>query len=108
MFSNKNRDASDIAIPAAVPAPVGKRSGRSSAPSIISSDLTVRGTLFSSGDIQIDGRIEGDVQSAGLVVGEKAIILGEVLAEEVTVRGRIEGSIRARKVLLCASSHVEG
>jgi cytoskeletal protein CcmA (bactofilin family) len=91
-----------------VPAPVGKRSGRSSAPSIISSDLTVRGTLFSSGDIQIDGRIEGDVQSAGLVVGEKAIILGEVLAEEVTVRGRIEGSIRARKVLLCASSHVEG
>jgi cytoskeletal protein CcmA (bactofilin family) len=109
MFSSKNRDSSDIAIPTAAPAPpVGKRTGRSSAPSIISSDLTVRGTLFSAGDIQIDGRVEGDVQSAGLVIGEKAIVQGEVLAEEVTIRGRVEGSIRARKVLLCASCHVEG
>ena len=30
------------------------------------------------------------------------------LAEEVTVRGRVQGSIRARKVLLCSTCHVEG
>jgi hypothetical protein len=30
------------------------------------------------------------------------------MAEEVTVRGRVQGSIRARKVLLCSTSHVEG
>ena len=66
------------------------------------------GTLISTGDIQIDGRVEGDVRSAGLVIGDKAFINGEVMAEEVTVRGRVQGSIRARKVLLCATSHVEG
>ena len=68
----------------------------------------MNGTLTSTGDIQIDGRVEGDVRSAGLVIGDKAFIHGEVMAEDVTVRGRVQGSIRARKVLLCATSHVEG
>src|SRR5262249_59142500 len=56
----------------------------------------------------IDGRVEGDVHSAGLVIGDKAVINGEVYAEEVTIRGRVEGSIRARKVLLCSTCHVQG
>jgi cytoskeletal protein CcmA (bactofilin family) len=90
------------------PVPQQKRAVRSSAPSIISADLVVSGTLTSTGDIQIDGRVEGDVRSTGLVVGDKAFIQGEVLAEDLTVRGRIQGSIRARKVLLCSTCHVEG
>jgi cytoskeletal protein CcmA (bactofilin family) len=92
----------------AMPQAPAKRAGRSSAPSIISADLLVNGTLISTGDIQIDGRVEGDVHSAGLVIGDKALIRGEILAEEVTVRGKVQGSIRARKVLLAATCHVEG
>lgn len=111
MFSNKNRDrdATEIAssTPPSQPQPA-KRTGRSGAPSIISADLTVNGTLTSAGDVQIDGCVEGDVHSAGLVIGEKALIRGEIVAEDVTVRGRVDGSIRARKVLLCSSCHVEG
>jgi cytoskeletal protein CcmA (bactofilin family) len=80
----------------------------SAAPSIISADLTVTGTLTSTGDIQVDGRVEGDVQSAGLVIGDKAFIHGDVMAEEVTIRGRVQGSVRARKVLLASTCHVEG
>ena len=68
----------------------------------------VDGTLTSTGDIQIDGRVEGDVRSMGLVIGEKAVVHGEVLAEEVTIRGRVQGGIRAKKVLLCSTCHVEG
>jgi len=94
----------------AAPAPAPKRPlGRSSAaPSIISADLMVKGTLTSTGDIQIDGHVEGDVRSVGLVIGEKAEIHGEILAEEVTVRGKVMGRIRGRKVQLAATSHVEG
>jgi cytoskeletal protein CcmA (bactofilin family) len=77
-------------------------------PSIISADLTVTGTLVSNGDIQIDGVVEGDVRSIGLVIGEKAEIHGEILAEDITVRGRVMGRIRARKVQLASTSHVEG
>ena len=80
----------------------------SSAPSIISSDLVVTGTLSSTGDIQIDGKVEGNVNTTGLVIGDKAFIEGDVAAEDVTVRGRVKGSIRARKVLLASTCHVEG
>jgi cytoskeletal protein CcmA (bactofilin family) len=94
---------------AAAPQPPKQRPAATrAAPSIISADLVVTGTLSSSGDMQVDGRVEGDVHSAGLVIGEKAVIQGEVLADEVTVRGRVEGSIRARKILLCSTCHVEG
>src|SRR6185437_8469287 len=77
------------------------------APSIISGDLVVNGTLTSSGDMQVDGRVEGDIRSAGLVIGEKAEIHGEIFAEDLTVRGKVVGRIRARKVQLCSTSHVE-
>ena len=113
MFSSKSKNA-EPAVPAAnipaMSAGAAKRGGgrSSSVPSLISADLVVNGTLTSSGDIQIDGRVEGDVNSAGLVIGEKAFINGEVMADDVTVRGRVQGSIRARKVLLAATSHVEG
>jgi len=116
MFNKK--DSAPEAMPASTPAtpsapvqqqPQKQRAGGTrSAPSIISSDLVVTGTLASTGDMQVDGRVEGDVHSAALVVGEKAVIQGEVIADEVTVRGRVEGSIRARKVLLCSTCHVEG
>jgi len=106
MFSSKKETAP--AASAASGAPSLKRAARTSAPSIISADLIVNGTLTSTGDIQIDGRVDGDVHSAGLVIGDKAFVHGEILAEEVTIRGRVQGSIRARKVLLCATSHVEG
>lgn len=105
MFSNKTKDSA--LVPAAPQAPA-KRNGRSAAPSIISADLLVQGTLVSSGDIQIDGSVEGDVHSSGLVIGDKACIHGEVVAEDVVVRGKVQGSIRARKVLLAATCHVEG
>ncbi len=109
MFSSKPKDNAQPAPTPAAPAAQSRRpGGRSSAPSIISADLVVQGTLSSSGDVQIDGRVEGDVHSAGLVIGEKAFIQGELLAEDVTVRGRVQGSIRARKVLLCSTCHVEG
>lgn len=111
MFSsNKNKDQNSQTLAAQpMPVPPQKRTIRSaSAPSIISADLVVNGTLTSQGDIQIDGRVEGDVRSMGLVIGDKAVINGEIYAEEVTVRGRVQGSIRARKVLLCSTCHVEG
>lgn len=111
MFSSKPKDAAPAPAPMTVPAaPIvpSRKAARSAAPSILSADAVVTGTLVSTGDMQIDGRVEGDVHSTSLVIGDKAEIHGEVIAEDVTVRGRVIGRIRARKVLLCATSHVEG
>ena len=108
MFSSKKETASVAPVPATAAVAPANRVPRPSTASVISADLVINGTLTSTGDIHVDGRVEGDVRSTSLVVGEKAFVHGELCAEEVTVRGRVQGSIRARKVLLCATSHVEG
>ncbi len=78
------------------------------APSLISMDMSVTGTMTAGGDIQVDGKVDGDITTGSLTVGEKAVVTGDILAEEVVVRGKIVGSIRARKVQLCSTCHVEG
>jgi len=109
MFSNKSKDTAlaPSPMPAAQQAQP-KRTRTMSAPSIISADMVINGTISSTGDIQVDGRVEGDVHSVGLVIGDKAEVNGELMAEDLTVRGKVFGRIRARKVLLAATSHVEG
>ena len=107
MFSNKPKPTEIAPVSTPTPPVPGKRAPRG-APSLISADLSVTGTLAADGDIQIDGNLEGDVRCTSLVIGEKASIQGEVVAEDVVVRGRVSGSIRARKIQLCASAHVEG
>lgn len=106
MFSSRNKGSAAAAQPAA-PAPATAKRGRPG-PSIISVDMAIQGSLSSSGDMQIDGKVEGDIRSAVLVIGENAEVHGEVFAEDVTVRGKVMGRIRARKVLLAATCRVEG
>lgn len=79
-----------------------------SAPSIISNDMVVHGSLSATGDIQVDGKVEGDIESGSLTIGEKATVHGEVICEEVIIRGRVIGSVRASRVHLAGTSHVEG
>lgn len=81
---------------------------KSKAPSILSADLTVTGSVISDGEVQLDGVVEGDVRAASLTIGEEATVKGEVIAETVVIRGRVEGSVRARQVQLAATSRVEG
>ena len=77
-------------------------------PSLLSSDITIKGNVASSGDIQIEGTIEGDVRAHLLTVGESATIRGEVIADDVVVNGRVVGRVRGLKVRLTASAKVEG
>ncbi|MEL6265745.1 MAG: polymer-forming cytoskeletal protein [Pseudomonadota bacterium] len=77
-------------------------------PSLLSSDLTVTGNVVTSGDIQIEGQVEGDVRAHLLTVGEGAVIKGEIVAEDVVVNGKVVGRVRGLKVRLTASAVVEG
>jgi cytoskeletal protein CcmA (bactofilin family) len=77
-------------------------------PSLISADLTIIGNLISTGDLQIDGRIEGDVESQTLTVGETALVKGSLKATQVRVSGQMDGVIRGRHVELTRSARVKG
>jgi cytoskeletal protein CcmA (bactofilin family) len=78
------------------------------APSTISSDLTVTGNIVSTGDMQVDGTIEGDIRAHLVTVGESATISGEIVAEDIVVNGHIRGRVRGLKVRLTSTARVEG
>ncbi len=77
-------------------------------PSIISTDMRIVGDLSSEGEIQIDGAVDGDIRTKTLLVGETAIIKGEVVADSVHVHGTLNGQIKARSVNLFRSAHMVG
>ncbi len=78
------------------------------AASIICADMKINGSVISEGALQIDGIVDGDVSATDITIGASGQITGEVKAEVVKVKGRIRGSIRARKVELETGAHVKG
>ncbi|MEE2524820.1 polymer-forming cytoskeletal protein [Hyphobacterium sp. HN65] len=81
---------------------------KSKAPSIISADMVLQGSITSEGEVQLDGTVEGDVRAGSLTIGEDAAVDGQVVAESVIVRGRVKGSIKARQVQLASTARIEG
>jgi cytoskeletal protein CcmA (bactofilin family) len=78
------------------------------APSALASDLVIKGNVRTTGDIQIEGTVEGDIRAHLLTVGEGATVKGEVMADDVVVNGRIVGRVRGLKVRLTSTARVEG
>ncbi|GAB5445806.1 bactofilin family protein [Gymnodinialimonas sp.] len=77
-------------------------------PSMLSTDLTIVGNLRTTGDIQVEGTVQGDIRAHLLTVGESANIEGEIVADDIVVTGRVVGRVRGLKVRLTSTARVEG
>lgn len=106
MFSRTNRRDVPVAVTPETRPTV--RPAGPSVPSIISAEMTVTGNIDSAGEVHIDGAVAGDVSVKSLVVGESAIVRGEIIADIVRVCGSVEGRIRAREVVLVKTARVHG
>jgi len=95
----------------AAPMPGSANLGSFSTRSIIGTDLTIVGQglrIITKGTLQVDGKIEGDVIGNEVIIGEKGHVTGVVFGESVTVRGQVQGTIKAVTVALQSGAHVEG
>lgn len=90
------------------PGPSAHRASERPQTSVIGPDLTIQGNLTSNGEVQVDGEVQGDVFASHVLIGEKARITGGIVAQEIVVRGHVMGFVRGHKVMLQATSHVEG
>ncbi len=77
-------------------------------PSIISRGLTITGDLASDGEVQVDGRVEGDIACVSLVVGLGGEVVGEVRAKSLRLHGQLTGQVLADNVFLAATARMVG
>lgn len=75
------------------------------AETIIGESVHVKGNFESSGNIIINGILEGEVKTEGaILIGEKSKISANIEAEEMMVKGLIEGNIKINEYLAIGSS----
>ena len=61
---------------------------------LLSSDVEIKGSIKFLNELTVDGKIEGEINSAGvLTVGENSEIKGEIKTKSVTVYGKVHGNI---------------
>ena len=66
----------------------------------ISSGTIIKGEILSPYDIRIDGTFEGKVQTKGrVVVGETALIKGDIICENIDLWGKVEGNLFVKDTL---------
>jgi len=69
-----------------------------SAKNVLASDVEIKGNLKFSGELTFDGKLDGEIHTDGtLNLGDSATINGNIHAQSVVVRGKINGNINAKE-----------
>lgn len=110
MFGGKNKSGGKATGKSAAPEAVERAPLRPvpTTPSIIAPGTLILGGIRTGGDIQIDGRIEGDLFAASATLGMECELVGDLFAERAHIRGRVNGNVYAHHVTLANGAHISG
>lgn len=77
---------------------------------IISHGVKIEGKVSSSGNIRVEGEIQGDITSQGkVIVGENGKVNGQISGEDITIGGKVSGTVRAKeKLVLDSKGNLKG
>ena len=77
---------------------------------VLSSDVDIKGNVKFTDDLVVDGKIEGEISSAGnLTIGENARIKAEIHTGTIVVYGKIHGNLTANsRIDIKSSAEVVG
>src|SRR5436190_1571695 len=69
-----------------------------SSKNVLGSDVEIKGNLKFSGELTFEGKLDGEIQTDGtLHLGDTAVVNGNINAQNVIVRGKINGNIAAKE-----------
>jgi len=64
----------------------------------LNADVEIKGNIKFSGELSFDGKLDGEIHTDGLLtLGESAVINGNINAQAVVVRGKVNGNINAKE-----------
>lgn len=86
--------------------PAGTGHGPAPSISTIGPGVVVTGTLETHAELRVEGRVVGDATCVSLIIGESGSFAGRIYAEQVQVRGQVEGAIQANELAIESTARV--
>ena len=76
---------------------------------ILANGTVIKGDIESSGDIRIDGRLIGSLNSNGkVIIGQTGLLEGDIICKQVEISGTVKGTIKTEDLTaLKSTSKVE-
>ena len=64
---------------------------------VLNSDVEIKGNLKFTGELTFDGKLDGEIHTDGVLnLGDGAVINGNINAQSVVVRGKVNGNINCQ------------
>jgi len=77
-------------------------------PTIVSEGSNVKGNIISDGVVHIDGRVDGDVSCAELVIGLKGSVYGVIKTQTLHLYGTLQGKASVDKMFIAKTAKLVG
>lgn len=106
MFTKTNAPSSAAPVAAKKSAAPAK-AHTSNAPSILGRDLIITGDIKTDGDIQIDGRLDGNIKAGNVTIGEQGAVNGKIVSQTCHVRGKVTGKIDSTIIDIADTGNVQ-
>jgi cytoskeletal protein CcmA (bactofilin family) len=85
----------------------GARSGGGSL-SFIGREVTITGNIGGSGNLHIDGTVDGDVAAASFILGAEGHVRGNIVADAAQISGTVDGTVAAKSLVIEATARING
>ena len=76
--------------------------------SVISDEITIVGNINSTGDLVINGKVDGEINCDSLEIGPNGDVKGSIKAEFCLVSGNIEGKLSAKSINVSSTGNLNG
>ena len=76
--------------------------------SILCAYLVIVGDLKSEGEIEVFGKIKGNIVAQDVAISEQAYLEGNISAKNAVVLGSVKGNVMAEVLLLVSSASILG
>ncbi len=82
--------------------------GTTSGLSFIGREVTIVGNIGGTGNLHIDGRIEGDVAASSVILGTDGVVRGNIVTDSAQIAGSVEGTVAAKSLVIEATARIIG
>ena len=75
--------------------------------SILAKSFSLKGSITCKGELQIDGRINGNINGEKVILGPESSMDGTLNADEIVICGKFKGKIKGKSIRLDSGAIID-